>query len=196
MPCASDTAAEKQACRKLVKQSIAALDNPTRAAYSARACENAARLPAFKRAGILLAYKPIKGECSPDALVDLARRSGKRVAFPLCLEDHRLALYIAESEEDFTGGAYGISEPDPKRCRSITAGEIDFAVIPGIAFDTDCNRLGRGAGYYDRLLNGFRGVKAGFAYQCQIFPSVPAQEHDVKMDFVVTNNGIIVNNRQ
>lgn len=196
MPCASDSAAEKRACREQVRQSMAVLDNQTRAVFSARACENAASLPAFKRAGILLAYKPIRGECSPDALVDRARRSGKRVAFPLCLEDHGLALYIAESEEDFTSGAYGISEPDPKRCRSISAAEIDFAVIPGIAFDTECNRLGRGAGYYDRLLNGFCGVKAGFAYQCQIFPSVPVQEHDIKMDFVVTNNGIIVNNRQ
>jgi len=189
-------ASDKQTCRKLVKESIAAMDDATRGELSVAACARVATLPAFEKATTLLAYKPIRGECSPNALVALAHEQGKRVVFPLCLAEHQLALYVADSEEDFTIGAYGIPEPDTERCRCIAADEVDFAIIPGVAFDVSCNRLGRGAGYYDRFLSGFRGVKAGLAYSCQIFASVPADEHDIRMDYVVTNNGIIVNNRQ
>lgn len=187
---------EKQAYRKQVRESIAAMDDASRGALSAKACARVASMGEFASAKTLLAYRPIKGECSPDALVALARAAGKRVAFPRCEDGGSLALYLAEGDEDFTTGAYGILEPDPARCRSVAIGEIDIAVVPGMAFDVSCNRLGRGAGYYDRLLQGFRGVKAGLAYQCQIFASLPADAHDVSMDFVVTNNGIIVKNPQ
>ncbi len=195
MPCCQ-IASDKQTYRMWVRERIAAMDDAARSALSAAACSNAASLPAFQKAETILAYKPIRGECSPDILVALARGSGKRVAFPLCMAEGQLALHIAESDADFVIGAYGISEPDPKRCGYIAADEVDFAIVPGVAFDESCNRVGHGAGYYDRLLCGFRGVKMGLAYQCQIFVSVPAGEHDIRMDYVVTNNGIIVNKRQ
>ncbi len=188
--------ADKQTYRQRAKDAVRALGEEERQNLSKIACAHAATLGAYRQAGTILAYQPIRGECSPMPLVALARREGKRVAFPLCVENRGLALYLARCEEDFLQGAYGIREPNPARCGHIMPDEIDFALIPGLAFDRACNRLGRGAGYYDRLLENFHGAKAGLAYSCQLFPCIPAGEWDVRMDFVVTNDGIIVKNPQ
>lgn len=187
---------DKAGFRKLARENVRALSEAQRKTFSASACAAVALMKEFAAADTVLVYKPIREECSPGAITALARAAGKRTAFPLCLPDNRLALYIASTDADFVTGAYGIQEPDPRRCVAVEAAEIDFAVIPGMAFDRSCKRLGRGAGYYDRLLENFHGVKVGFAYDCQIFDSVPACDHDVKMDFVATNNGIIVNKQQ
>ncbi|HWQ59346.1 MAG TPA: 5-formyltetrahydrofolate cyclo-ligase [Clostridia bacterium] len=187
---------DKQAYRREAKARIAGLTPEQKHSYSALACANLLWLPEFLQARTILAYRPVRGECAPDVLVRIARGQGVRVAFPLCVEGNALALYLACSEEDFRPGAYGIAEPNPTRCARVAPQEIDFAVIPGLAFDAACNRLGRGAGYYDRFLAAFGGIKAGLAYDCQIFPAIPADEHDVGMDFVATNNGIIVKNQQ
>ncbi len=187
-------AIEKQKLRKEAKARIASLGAAEREAFSRSACARLEALPAFERAHTLLAYMPIRGECSPAALVERARAAGKRTAFPLCLAEGGLALYIAETEADFRPGSYGILEPDPARCARIAPNEVGLAVVPGLAFDDDCMRLGRGAGYYDRLLADFAGVKVGLAYDCQIFSRVPGDQNDVSMDYVVTNNGIIVKN--
>lgn len=187
---------DKEAFRREAKARIAALSPGRRRALSSAACAHLAGTAEFLGAKAILAYKPVRGECAPDDLVSLAREAGKRVAYPLCVEDHRLALYFACSDADFVPGAYGISEPDPARCERALPGEIDLAVVPGLAFDLACNRLGRGAGYYDRLLAAFFGAKAGLAYDCQLFPAIPADENDVGMDFIATNNGIIVKNQQ
>jgi len=187
---------DKQAFRREAKARLAALSPEQRRALSAAACAQLAGTAAFAQAKTLLVYRPVRGECAPDDLVALARERGMRVAYPLCVAENRLALYFACSDADFVPGAYGIDEPNPMRCQCALPQEIDLAVVPGLAFDLSCNRLGRGAGYYDRLLAGFPGVKAGLAYDCQLFPMIPADENDVTMDFIATNNGIIVKKQQ
>lgn len=182
--------------RAAVKERLKALGETEREALSVSACAYICGMEEFIRAGTVLSYKPIKNECSPEPLNEYALSLGKRVAYPLCLPENRLELYLASSAEDFRAGSYGILEPDPGRCERIGPDGVDFAVIPGLAFDEGCMRLGRGAGYYDRLLCSFEGVKAGLAYFFQVFPSLPAEKTDVPMDFVVTNNGIIVKNQQ
>ena len=184
----------KESYREWVKAAIASMSESMRSIYSAAACANIAGMEEFKKARTLLAYRPIRGECSPDPLVAYAREEGKRVAFPLCINDNRLALYLAGGNSDFVRGRYGILEPDPEKCERIDIADIDLAVIPGVAFDASCNRMGRGAGYYDRLLAGYSGTKVGLAYQKQIFASIPSGKNDVPMDYVATNNGIIVKN--
>jgi 5-formyltetrahydrofolate cyclo-ligase len=69
--------------------------------------------------------------------------------------------------------------------------ESDFIVVPGLAFDPSGGRLGRGAGYYDRLLTKFQGVRIGVCFTELLVERVPCEDHDIRMDFVVTPEGII-----
>ncbi|MBP5639475.1 MAG: 5-formyltetrahydrofolate cyclo-ligase [Victivallales bacterium] len=101
---------------------------------------------------------------------------------------------ICSLESELASGHYGILEPIP----SLIGSQPPFLapmqrvwLVPALAFDRSGNRLGRGAGYYDRLLEGADGVKIGVAYDCQIADAIPSGAHDVAMDYVVTESHII-----
>jgi len=90
-------------------------------------------------------------------------------------------------------GSYGIREPDPGSWDRASLSEVDLALIPGLAFDSKGGRLGRGKGFYDRLLGHpeFRGIKVGLAWDWQIVAEVPCDSDDIPMDFVVTPGKIL-----
>ena len=85
-------------------------------------------------------------------------------------------------------GSFGIFEPDTSQKYT---GIIDLVIVPGIAFDLKKNRLGRGKGYYDRFFNQIKAEKWGIGFDCQLFPSIPINKDDVKMDKIITSNSII-----
>lgn len=87
-------------------------------------------------------------------------------------------------------GAYGITEPDRERSERITIDRIELIIVPGLAFDRELYRLGRGGGYYDRLLNGAAAFKLGLALKEQITERVPRENWDAKMDAVACKFGI------
>jgi 5-formyltetrahydrofolate cyclo-ligase len=71
---------------------------------------------------------------------------------------------------------------------AVKSSEIDLWLIPGLAFSPDGIRLGRGGGYYDRLLAGTSGTKAGILYECQLMPDIPFESHDICMNILVMEN--------
>lgn len=86
-------------------------------------------------------------------------------------------------------GAFNIKEPtdnDPTN-----PNELDLIVVPGIAFDYHRNRLGRGKGFYDRLLQQCNAIKIGIGYDFQILDSIPYNDYDIKMDIIITPNYLI-----
>jgi len=86
-------------------------------------------------------------------------------------------------------GRYGILEPVYKN--KVVEVNVDLAFVPGVAFDTSGNRLGRGKGYYDKFLAGVSGIKIGLAHDLQVIENVPHQEHDIKMDYLITEKRTI-----
>lgn len=85
-------------------------------------------------------------------------------------------------------GALGIWEPDTE---DNFTGDIDLMIIPGIAFDSDKNRLGRGKAFYDRFLANKRLVKIGVGFDLQLLPRIPSEKSDIKMDKVITASHLI-----
>ena len=85
-------------------------------------------------------------------------------------------------------GAFGIIEPlgDEIDCNI-----IDFIIVPGVAFDRNLNRLGRGKGYYDRLLSESNAFFAGIGYQMQVLEKIPVEDHDIKMNCIITEREIL-----
>ena len=82
-------------------------------------------------------------------------------------------------------GKFGVREPAAS-CAEIPLNTFDLVLVPGVAFDGMGNRLGRGRGFYDRLLTEASGIKCGVGYDFQLVPEVPAEPHDAKVDFVFT----------
>lgn len=87
-------------------------------------------------------------------------------------------------------GAFHIEEPTG--ANTIDPNELELIIVPGVAYDRKGNRLGRGKGFYDRLLSDINATKIGVGYEFQLFDEIPAESHDVKMDAVITQNQCII----
>ena len=94
-------------------------------------------------------------------------------------------------DADLVEGHMGILEPKHSAIRPVRVDIPDAWLVPGLAFDENGNRLGRGKGYYDQLLRDARGVKVVLAYDFQVLNEVPAEPHDVRMDFIVTETRVV-----
>ena len=121
--------------------------------------------------------------------------NGKQVACPrVDRAERRLRLFqITDPGTDLGPGTLGIPEP-LNHCPEIDPGAVDWVLVPGLAFDLDGHRLGRGAGYYDRLLPRLRPdvVRWALAFDCQIVERLPAEPHDVSIDGIATPTRIIM----
>lgn len=87
-------------------------------------------------------------------------------------------------------GAFHIEEPQGDNM--IDPEDLDLIVVPGVAYDRKGNRLGRGKGFYDRLLANVQATKIGVGYEFQLFDEIPSEPHDIRMDAVITQTGCII----
>ena len=148
------------------------------------------RLEAFRRAINLVAYVAQRGEIDPSGVVDAALELGKAVYFPRVVEPGTIQ-FLEASPRDLTPGAYGIPEPRNGRPLPRSESEVLF-LVPGLAFDHDGRRLGRGGGHYDRTLALYpRGLRAGLAAEIQLAPGLPYDSWDQPVDAVVTERRLI-----
>jgi len=152
-------------------------------------------LPEWRHALTVMVYLAFRQEVDTASLISQALAAGKQAVVPVCLENPRrlLASRLLNTEEDLAPGAWGILEPKPESLRPVDPAEIDLVLVPGVAFDRSGNRLGYGAGYYDRFLRSLthRAKAVALAYQLQVFEHIEADEHDFPVDFVVTEEGVI-----
>ena len=152
---------------------------------------------AFAGARLVMCYMDFRNEVMTAGIISAALASGKRVALPRvckCGNDRTLAVYeINDLYKDVEKGAWGIMEPCSHRLRRADENEIDLVIVPGVAFDVNRQRLGYGAGYYDSFLAKLRPgcSKIAVAFDLQVQECIPVEVHDVKMDAVITETGII-----
>lgn len=144
-------------------------------------------LPAYKDARTILCYASLSDEVPTLRLLQQMAKSGRRVVLPTVVSPTDLQLRIYTSCEDLViRGRYRIPEPTGPLFEDYQT--IDLALIPGMAFDNSGNRLGRGKGYYDRLLThpAFRTIpKVGVCFDFQCVESVSADPHDCPMDSLI-----------
>jgi 5-formyltetrahydrofolate cyclo-ligase len=150
-------------------------------------------LPEMARARVVLLYADLPGEVPTEGLAQEAGGRGMMVTYPRCLPGERLmSLHHVSHPGDLAeGGAHGIREP-MAGCPRLEVEEIDVALIPGLAWDRDGTRLGRGAGYYDRLLADprWRAARVGLFWSAQELDSLPRDPWDVPLDVIVTEREV------
>lgn len=151
---------------------------------------NFLEMSTFQSASVVACYIAIYGEVATDRIISRCWDEGKTVCVP-AYERHskKYDLAVMARNQNMTIGHMGISEPtDPEW---ISVEKVDLMVVPGLAFDRRGGRVGYGGGYYDRLLKGMSGVSAGLAFGFQVMDDVPVEEHDIRLDMVVTETEII-----
>ena len=125
-----------------------------------------------------------KNEVDTWQLIASALKQGKNVGVPLCIGKGIMEVRQIHALDDFEEGAYGIMEPS-RRCPILSKEKIDVAVIPCVSADREGRRLGHGAGFYDRFLDGVTFPKILVCYKELMMDQVPTEEHDILMNQVI-----------
>lgn len=175
----------KQELRQQIRNSIQRLGDAERDVQSLYVCLQILGSAEWQQANTVLLYAAMPDEVSLQLLIDDALGSGKRVILPVVEGDH-LLLRQYDPQHCAVQGKFRILEPTAE-CTEVTdLSSIDFAIIPGRAFTRRGHRLGRGKGYYDRLLPTLQCPKWGVCFTCQLVRFIPVEEWDVTMNRVVT----------
>lgn len=146
----------------------------------------------FKKAGVIHIFisKPDEPDTKP--IIEHCLSSGKKIAVPLVLPNtYELFHSEIKSFDDLVSGIHGIKEPCPKKWIKINPESFDLVIVPGVAFDRQGGRLGHGKGYYDRFLEHSCSFLLALAFDCQFLESVPTEFHDVPMNAILSESGII-----
>ena len=141
----------------------------------------------WQSAKSVLFFAPLPGEPDIWPLLEFALHEGKLAALPYfdAEQNAYLARRITNPLADVRPGKFGIREPGAS-CTVVPLNQLDLTLVPGVAFDLSGRRLGRGRGFYDRLLALAGGVKCGVAFDEQIVDAIPAEPHDVKLNRILT----------
>ena len=143
-------------------------------------------LAEFRRAKVVLLYWSMADEVQTHAFVERWYKE-KTLLLPCVVGDDLVLRQYTGPECMTAGEQFGIGEPTGEVWNDLEA--VELIVVPGVAFDGQRNRMGRGRGFYDRLLKSTpNAVKVGVAYDFQLLDSIPTEPHDVKMDRVISEN--------
>lgn len=189
----SAVAEAKAALRSEVRARIAAMPEERRASESAEVVRHIVADEVWKGARSVLLFMPLPDEVRIRPLVDAAWAAGKSVALPA--SDAATGAYVARrvlSAADLRPGRFGVLEPCAG-CPVVPFSALDLVLVPGIAFDMAGNRLGRGRGFYDRMLAlSPDAVSCGVGFDGQVVTLVPVEPHDVKLHQVWMPTGQVL----
>ncbi len=146
----------------------------------------------WQRANQVMLYAPMSGELNVSSLMESGLKNSKLVALPrFSVKKKSYEVCEVDSLSDLVPGKFGVPEPTSNSQITDTK-QLDLAIVPGVAFCGLGGRLGRGGGYFDRLLADILAKKCGVCFEQQVYPDVPVERHDVKMDMIATPNGWLV----
>lgn len=159
--------------------------------------ERVIRTDEFKEANVIALYKALSSEVNTDKLIDYSIKSGKLVCLPR-VEVDSLSFYIVNSSSfNFKKSNFGVKEPVKSDASFVEKRLIDLVIVPGVAFDNSCNRIGFGKGYYDRYLKGSNLKTIGICFDEQIIEDkIPTDKYDIKMDSVISENRMIIKDKE
>jgi 5-formyltetrahydrofolate cyclo-ligase len=177
----------KEALRREIKSALLNTSPDFLRLDSMRLCQNISAQTVWQNSDAILCYAPIRQEVDIWPLVAASVQKGRPVCLPRFLprKDAYEAALITNMDTDLVNGRFGVREP-AAHCPALPLNRLDFILVPGVAFDPSGCRLGRGRGYYDRLLSATRGIRCGVAYEQQIRSKIPVEPHDIHVDYVAT----------
>ncbi|MGL4912022.1 MAG: 5-formyltetrahydrofolate cyclo-ligase [Romboutsia sp.] len=161
--------------------------------------ENLLSLDCIKEAKNIMLYLDFNNEVKTDELINELITLRKIVSSPITLKEERVLIpsQITDLQNGIKIGAYGIREPKQDDSLEVDVKDLDVVIVPAVAYDKNCYRLGYGGGFYDRFLNRLRddAITIGIAFDLQIFDYIPKEDHDAQLDYIITETQILTPNK-
>jgi 5-formyltetrahydrofolate cyclo-ligase len=183
---------DKQQLRQQIRAQLCSYSAQQLAEMSQKACKNLAETPEFQNASTIMAFLSMPHEIDTAPFILYAWQHTKAVAVPKISwqQRHMIPVQINSLETGIATEVGGLR--NPVTGIPVPLEDIDLVITPGLAFDKNGNRLGRGGSYYDRFFphERLRAIKCGFGFSEQFIPVVPTTEHDQPIDMLVTNEGV------
>lgn len=150
----------------------------------------------IQQASTIMLYLDFNNEVKTDQLITKLISLRKTVTSPVTIKDERklIPYEIINLKEGINIGTYGIREPNKDLSNEIDVKNIDVLIVPAVAYDKNCYRLGYGGGYYDRFIERLRddAITIGIAFDLQLFDSIPKEEHDAQLNYIITESSTYV----
>ena len=181
---------QKESVRKILRQRKEAMIPKDRLKKSHRICRHLMEIIHEKE--MVMVFTSKEKEVNTKPLIMALFKSGNPVVVPIIVkEDCSLRLSYLRDFSALVPSTFGVPEPIGSEIPA-AAGEIDTIILPMLGFDRTGGRIGYGAGYYDRFLSRNPDLrKIGIAFACQEVGSLPVDENDIRMDFIITEDGIV-----
>ncbi len=177
---------EKSEIRRKIKAMRSMLLEAEKMSAADEVFEQLEKTAAFLLADRILMYHSLPDELSTHRFLD--KWHGRKNFYLPRVNGVNLEI-LPYDESRLELGAFHIEEPTGNN--TVPAEEIELVIVPAVAYDRSGNRLGRGKGFYDRLLASTKATKVGVGYEFQIVDEIPVEPHDVKMDMVITQKTVI-----
>ncbi|OQB14592.1 MAG: putative 5-formyltetrahydrofolate cyclo-ligase [Firmicutes bacterium ADurb.Bin193] len=176
--------------KKTLRRKILNLRNESDRCFRERADEQIFKSlvsdPNIKKAKTVMTYVSMGSEPDTHRLINRLLAEGKNVCVPV-VAGRELDISYISSMDDLESGSYEILEPKKTAFRRCEPEDIDVFIVPAVAFDKNNHRIGYGAGFYDRLLPGTRGIKIGVCYSFCMVDNVCPEPHDRRVDYIITD---------
>lgn len=183
----------KKSLRAELRDRLRQLDEAAIKTRSGAAADQLIGLDVFADAQVIMLFLPLRYEVDATPIAIRAWQAGKTVAVPLVSYEqrHMIAVEIRSLAEPMVTDHYGLRTPASQQ--PVPVESLGLVVVPGLAFDAQGGRLGRGGGFYDRFLSqrGFVGTACGYAFDEQLVASVPTTDTDVPLDMLVTDQRVL-----
>jgi 5-formyltetrahydrofolate cyclo-ligase len=177
---------DKLEWRTRLREALRSMTPAERETGSKALCASVLQHPHWRSAHNVLVFAPLKDEPDVTELLAEGWRESKIMAVPRF--DLGNGIYGAaqlSTRAQLVPGRFGVREPEAG-CPSVPLNQLDLILVPGVGFDFAGRRLGRGKGFYDRLLAQVRGHKCGVAFEQQLVAELPEEPHDVRVDSILT----------
>ncbi|MFW5868492.1 MAG: 5-formyltetrahydrofolate cyclo-ligase [Armatimonadota bacterium] len=190
--------AQKATLRRKMRRTRDALVNGEQERRSREVVERVMELSAYQRARSRLLFRSFGSEVLTDVLIEDTLMGGAELVLPRVkgLEEPLALHAVCDPEHDLAPGYFGIDEPICEQCPERSLYDVDFVLVPGLAFDAQGGRLGYGGGFFDYILNVRNdlvesGAVVAVAFSCQIVEKVPLAGWDVRVPLIATEDELI-----
>ena len=184
---------KKRRLRQQIKSTLKQLSANQSQQKSRDACANFCSTEEFRRACVIMLFLSLEREIDTIFILQTAFSEEKTVLVPKVIwgDSKIVPVRFTTLDDECEPDRYGLR--NPIQTEIVPAGEIDLVVVPGLAFDTQANRLGRGGGFYDRFLAdpALQARRCGFAFHEQLLPEIPTDSNDQPVDMLVTDQEIL-----
>ena len=188
----SEIREQKKILRKEIALKREAMDKQEREQLSHEVVQKLLENPFYRNAKTIMAYASMPEEIQLQELFDDAFASGKKLSIPFIVGRGTMRPVLLPNKDALEVGDFGILTVRQDLRKFVDIKELDCVIVPGAAFDVNCNRLGKGGSFYDKFLKlAVNAKKIALAYDFQIVDDLPTEAHDTPVDLVITPTRLI-----